>query len=155
MVPRFHSFGRHTHGPATCKGNADIEWRACCYWLSTHYHLYVAPHLASAGIGTWIARVSVVRVVLNTGTFRKRCLHPGDTSRHGDQRYVCVSPGGRGVQWLPRGGERFRGLLRTFPGKCPRILVGSVTRARSSCLAHWCSFVRIRSHCVSSCTSFR
>ena len=114
MVPRFHSFGRHTHGPATCKGNADIEWRACCYWLSTHYHLYVAPHLASAGIGTWIARVSVVRVVLNTGTFRKRCLHPGDTSRHGDQRYVCVSPGGRGVQWLPRGGERFRGLLRTF-----------------------------------------
>ena len=41
------------------------------------------PHLRvpirESSDGTWIARVSVVRVVLNTGTFRKRCLHPGDT----------------------------------------------------------------------------
>ena len=45
------------------------------------------PHLRvpirECSDGTWIALVSVSRVVSNTGTFRKRLLS-GDTSRHGD-----------------------------------------------------------------------
>ena len=48
------------------------------------------------GFGTWIARVSVVRVVLNIDTFRKRrdiqVILPDMTT----QRYVHVSPKGSG-----------------------------------------------------------
>jgi len=59
-------------------------------WGTALHHLSVAKSRA-LGFGTWIALVSVSRVVSNTGTFRKRLLS-GDTSRHGDYRYVHVSP---------------------------------------------------------------
>ena len=56
----------------------------------------------------------------------------------------------------PEGGA-VRGPLRNMCGTCRPEIVGSDTSATacSSCLAHSCSFVRVRSHCVSSCTSFR
>ena len=72
---------------------AGIVTPMATVWTRCLTTFMMAMDWISTGIGTWIANVSGGSRCLNTGHVpQTTSTLTGDTSRHGDQRYVHVSP---------------------------------------------------------------